>query len=119
MSRDRPSRPAIEFDTPEPPTLNDLPCVAVCDEFRALSYRVAQAEENQGLIMGELGEHRKILQKLDSRLDDQISNQSTLATTMAAASKTASNGGLLAAGGTGLLGAFEAARLIGHSLGWW
>ena len=124
MSAERISRPAAESielvsAERERATLRDRPCEEVCDEFRALSYRVAQSEENQGVIMAELVEHRKILTKLDSRLDDQVSNQATLATTMASSSRTATAGGYIAAGGGSLLGLVEGGRVLGHALGWW
>jgi phosphate starvation-inducible protein PhoH len=103
----------------DPRTPRDRPCTDVCDEFRALAYRVSQSEEMQGTIMAELTEHKRILTKLDGRLDQQTENQATLATTMASSSRTATMGGYLAGGGGTFLAIIEGGRMVGHSLGWW
>lgn len=130
MSAERVSRPAVQSlgqarhelsaeMGSEPKTPRDRPCNETCEEFRALSYRVSQAEESQGTIMATLAEHGRILTKLDNRLDQQTENQATLATTMAASSRTATVGGYLAGGGGSFLAIIEGGRMLGHSLGWW
>lgn len=81
--------------------------------------RLDLTDRHDGEVLAALAKLQTSIDRLDRRIDELAGNQATLATTLVATGRTASVGGWMAGTGGAILAIVEAARPVGHALGWW